>query len=619
MFTYPCLSVFAWALSLVATSASPTSGLTFSSYNDAGLTEAETLRILRRALSTSGTDETVNLFDETLDKSWDGATLFAITMDAEEDVSSKRSVNSSLDTQYGVQIVCTTCYIAGRVSGQLTRNTDFNITELEDSAIDMVKNITEEAGEAIKDLADGNANYTEINFNVEVPSFPDFDYRLQFRFDDLELYMKLDTVLSVESTYTINLYTSESPVGYSLGDKLEIGAFFTVDLILTAAAEVDISSGVHIKVDGAGINLQMFNSSVDSITLDGGKFEFLPVNVAGAGFVLTGALRVGLHAGITFDLDTSVSIANHTLGASAGLEAGVFANIAEFVANVTYDSSGDDDGCELALVESFTMGLGAAAGASAAFDGTTWGPTPETEVPIWYTELGSACAAHRSSSSTTTSATSSAPPITARDATGGDLSLTLATITTETTSSGVACISPGLINCPVSLQTTKTFTATLTSTTSVPYGSEATWPATTTQTPVRTVAFGSNAKALSATTGSPVSYVPPPPPPSSSSSSSSTSSATASAGHESHNDHKPLIIGLSVGLGVPALAVVVGLAVYLLRRWPRYTPLVLQKAEQSHVTEELQPADSQHVQQVMLKRMTTVEVDETDRVSALSE
>ncbi|OAP56838.1 hypothetical protein AYL99_08950 [Fonsecaea erecta] len=614
MSLYCYLSVITWALSLIATSASPASDVTFSSYNDAGLTEVETLRILRRALSSSGSEETVSLFDETLDKSWDEAVLFAITMDADADVSTGTGINGSVETQYGVQIVCSTCYIAGRVSGQLTRNADFNITELEDGALDLVKNITEEAGQALADLADGNANYTEIDFNVALPSFPDFDYRLQFRFDDLELYMQLDTVLSVESTYTINLYTSKTPAGVSLGDHLAIGAFFTVDLILTAAAEVDISSGLHLKVDGVGINLQMFNQSVDSITLDGGMFEFLPVHVEGAGFVLTGALRVGLHAGITFDIDSSLTIANHTLGASAGLEAGVFANIAEFVANVTYDDSGRDGDCELALVESFTMALGAAAGASAAFDQTTWGPTPETEVPIWYTELGSACAAHRSSSATSSS---SSALITARDATSGAVSLTLATVTTETTSSGVACISPGLINCPVSLQTTKTFTATLTSTTSVPFGSAATWPATTSPTPVRTVAFGSKAKALSATTGSPVSYVPPPPP--SSTTSSATSSGTAQESHGSHEEnHKALIIGLSVGLGVPALAVIVGLTLCLLRGWKRYTPMRKDEGE-SHglgvVTEEgeeeIQPA-SRHERQGMLKGMTTVEVDEAD-------
>ncbi|KIW96835.1 uncharacterized protein Z519_02226 [Cladophialophora bantiana CBS 173.52] len=602
MSIYHYLAVIVWALNLVLSSAYPDSDLIFHTYNAAGLTEAETLRSLRRALSASGTEETKILFDETLGKSWDGAVLLAITMEAEDDVSTKAG-NGSLETQYGVQIICSTCYIAGRVTGQLTRNLDFNVTELEESAIDLVKNITEEAEQALSDLVNGNANYTDIDFNVELPTFQDFDYRLQFNFDNLDLYMKLDTVLSVESTYTINLYTSETPAGLSLGDSLEIGAFFTVDLILTAAAEVDISGGVHIKVDGAGIDLQMFNKTVESITLDGGMFEFLPVNVEGAGFVLTGALRVGLHAGITFGVDTSVTIANHTLGASAGLEAGVFANIAEFVANVTYDSSNDD--CELALVESFTMALGAAAGASAAFDQTTWGPTPETQVPIWYTELGSACAAGRSSSTSGTSAL-----VTARAVTS-DLSLTVATITTETTSFGVACKSPGLINCPVSLQTTKTFTATLTSTTSVPSGSEATWPATT-QTPIKTVAFGSNAKALAATTGRPVSFVPPPPPPPpSSSTSSSASSATAAGGHGGHEDHKPLIIGLSVGLGVPILAIIAGAAVYFLARRKRYTP-VMQKTETespSPVAEEGPPA-SEHERQGMLKSTTTVEADE---------
>lgn len=90
--------------------------------------------------------------------------------------------------------------------------------------------------------------------------------QLQYRFDGLELYMQIDTNLTGGATYQINLFTTESPVGIKLSDGFEIGFFFTVDLILSAEAPMDISSGFHIKLDdSAAINIAMFNKSVSSI------------------------------------------------------------------------------------------------------------------------------------------------------------------------------------------------------------------------------------------------------------------------------------------------------------------------------------------------------------------
>lgn len=90
---------------------------------------------------------------------------------------------------------------------------------------------------------------------------------IHFEFDDLELYLELDIKLSAGATYTLNLYTSETPVGISVPD-LTIGAVFSVDLILIADAEIDIGSGIHIKLDdGLAFDLELFNSNVSTVTM----------------------------------------------------------------------------------------------------------------------------------------------------------------------------------------------------------------------------------------------------------------------------------------------------------------------------------------------------------------
>jgi len=102
-----------------------------------------------------------------------------------------------------------------------------------------------------------------IDFNINVPSIPEIVLQLQF--DGLELYVELDTTFSGELTYNLNLYTSETPIGFSIGDDLFLGVVVDVDLILSADANITISSGFHILLDdGAQLEIPLFsNSSAD--------------------------------------------------------------------------------------------------------------------------------------------------------------------------------------------------------------------------------------------------------------------------------------------------------------------------------------------------------------------
>lgn len=163
------------------------------------------------------------------------------------------------------------------MTGELILTGDFNLTERVNQVWDKVSNVTETAFDTLK-------NYTEsVVTNIhakDIPSWPtiDVDFNLgdvaglpgaqvHFEFDDLEIYLDLDITLSAESTYTINIFTSETVAGISI-PGLTLGAVFSVDLILIADADIDIKSGIHVKLDdGLSFDMEIFNSNVSAITM----------------------------------------------------------------------------------------------------------------------------------------------------------------------------------------------------------------------------------------------------------------------------------------------------------------------------------------------------------------
>lgn len=147
-----------------------------------------------------------------------------------------------------------------------------------------LKNVTDTAIDQFEEYVDEVAQdigLEIITFTAtNLPAWPTLDVELDlhnitglpgasihFEFDDLELYLELDVKLSAGATYTLNLYTSETPEGISV-PGVTIGAVFSVDLILITDAEIDIGSGIHIKLDdGLAFDLEMFNSNVSTVTM----------------------------------------------------------------------------------------------------------------------------------------------------------------------------------------------------------------------------------------------------------------------------------------------------------------------------------------------------------------
>ena len=149
---------------------------------------------------------------------------------------------------------------------------DFDASQEFEYVIDQVKdeisNLTDSAAQVVQDFLeddDQDSFAVDNDFNIELPEIP--KCHLQFQFDGMEVYMDLDVSFYDETTYTLNLYTSESPVGISVGDQ-ELGVIFSVDLVLGVKGEIDINSGFHIRLnDGIRIDIGLFEQELTNITL----------------------------------------------------------------------------------------------------------------------------------------------------------------------------------------------------------------------------------------------------------------------------------------------------------------------------------------------------------------
>jgi hypothetical protein len=283
--------------------------------------------------------------------------------------------------------------------------------------------------------------------------------------------------------------------------------------------------------------------------------------------VLQAVLRLEARIGITIDdLAGTLGIPlppGDDIG--AGVEARIYANIAEFVTNITLgevDSLKRRDGdCQLSIAQEYTFGVGAGAGASLVVFGNTWGPTPETEIPIFFTTLAQACIIASTTQATTISTTTAAASRSSAPGKRAE-SLTVTSTVTKETQTAVVCASSGLINCPASLQSLTKNIRTKTLTSTVESGVSAVWT-TSPPSSFKTVDFAATAVTMTSSSGKPKSYTPPPPPPppppsTTTGSLAPTGSASTQEKTGKHRVSNAVIIGVSVGLGVPVLLAAIG-------------------------------------------------------------
>lgn len=190
-------------------------------------------------------------------------------------------------------------------------------------------------------------------------------------------------------------------------------------------------------------------------------------------------------------------------------------------------------------MEVYSLALGANAGATVAAGSRHWGPTPSTRIPIFYTTLFDACAILKTVTPVENRATATGA-VERRDARS-----TTSTVTYTATS----YMTTGVVDCPVSSQSTSIYTTVTTFlSTSMPLIQNSVTSA---------VSFGTNVKAMASLDGTPVSYIPPPP-----TSSNGDGAKTGSLGDDNPGGHhRKIVIGLCVGLLMPIMIAIIAGAV----------------------------------------------------------
>lgn len=503
-------------------------------------------------------------------------------------------------------------------------------------AADQLTDAIKDSGEAIIDefkelIYEGDTDFTDINwptldldFDVDLAPLPEVKIGFVFE-DDFELYLKLNTKITAASTYELNLFSSKDPsLGFSEGDDITAGLAVVIDLIIELDAEVDISSGFHMKFDkGVGAELVMFSRNISDFNFNGGQFEFLPVTLSSPTATIKAVLRVALKAGLEFKQVTKqlpkVKTKDDKPLFGAGVVAEVVAHVAEFSISVTgptisigdedsdpdkaarrneVESAGavhpdssssnslavrkDEDGeeeCKLKVEAFYTFALAVAAGATIEALGNTWGPSPNSSIPVFHTKIGGFCATLTTPTPTVTATATSnleergspklnwlprmtPPPLLDRLFGRQEEELVTTTISSTATFFGQVCKSPGLVNCPVSLQESTTMKSVMTLVTVVPDGVIPTFPATQMNSVSSIPEFGPNVhKMVSSVSGPPTSYDP-----------SATDDGFLPKVSEAIEDVKDfldkdtngvsnkVILGVSLGLGIPVLiGVIAGL------------------------------------------------------------
>ncbi len=186
-----------------------------------------------------------------------------------------------------IDIVCTKCYIKGEASAKLTSNGDFNMSavaygikdtfnqtfhEIADYAVtvaddfggDTIDHVNALVHWDLKKLKGYDLPRPNINFNLDIGGFPDTILDVEFK--DTEIYVELGITLSSGITYSLNLYSSKE-LGVEINSVL-VGVVASIDLILSAEAEIAIDTGFHIKLDDSvGMRLALFADEASHLTL----------------------------------------------------------------------------------------------------------------------------------------------------------------------------------------------------------------------------------------------------------------------------------------------------------------------------------------------------------------
>jgi hypothetical protein len=140
------------------------------------------------------------------------------------------------------------------------------IKNISHAAIDWAEDVFHKV---VKNITKGEFDHItlppfNVSLDVDIESIPAAS--LQFSFEEFELFMQVKTKLADASVFTIPLL--DPAISALSGTSIDLGVgtlgvFFTADLILDFDASLDITSGLHIKLDdGVSFMIDLFGHTV---------------------------------------------------------------------------------------------------------------------------------------------------------------------------------------------------------------------------------------------------------------------------------------------------------------------------------------------------------------------
>ncbi|SMR46132.1 unnamed protein product [Zymoseptoria tritici ST99CH_1E4] len=528
----------------------------------------------------------------------DDVTLFKIggSMKGPTHGNVNKTGSSTTEVAGSIEIKCKKCYLTTLAMAEIEVQSDSDNDTFSDILNDTVNNVIDRVNETVTetfdafdayfsnyhnwdDYADGvTENILEDGFdltdllppNINVSSLDDeLDLAIPattitFRFEDLDLYLELETKLKASATYTLKLMPSgANPVGIELPNNINFGVIFSVDLILAIDGELDITGGLHVKVDDhVAMRLELFGDKVSDMSLEGGHVELLPVTVQSATASFTATLRLGAKAAMTVgnvipltdEIPTPLKDAKvgnlslSDLQLAGGILMGVNADVAVF--KTSFELVPADPDCRFKVVQDYSLALGATAGAQVTVGTVMYGPAVATSTAVYTTTLNSYCVIDAAPTVTSTAEKLK------RQATAGEYSTEL---TTTLLYSAIECPATVTGECPVSLQTTMHQIETTSTTVYAAneYDLPSEYPtAATSMAAITRIPLGTGAQKLERISGSPSAYTPGP----------TSVSEYVNDAVEAAKKHRSIAIGVGVGLGVPLLVLIGALVFFCVRR-----------------------------------------------------
>ncbi|KAF3026437.1 hypothetical protein E8E14_011798 [Neopestalotiopsis sp. 37M] len=225
---------------------------------------------------------------------------------------------------------------------------DVNVTDILDASadVDADVNLVVKCNDC---FVKGDINAT-VSLDNLVPA-------LSLELKDIEAELDLDLYVGVATTVAVNLFTPLEPISLPIAG-LEIGAMVYVDLVLQLDAAIDVTAGVYVKLtEEALLEIDILKGELLTTSFTGLAVKTLPIEVRIGCARLQADLRVRVQAGISASVDVNdlIPLGIDIPEIGAGVELGVYANLAEYVGFFC-----DTPACPLSQ-ESWGLNVGVAA------------------------------------------------------------------------------------------------------------------------------------------------------------------------------------------------------------------------------------------------------------------